>query len=604
MADQQPGDDATAAGLPDTTRNAGADTNEPPTADLPGRWSGAAAIPDQGGPRRSRWSRFKDRWAGTGGPGTDVDDRTTVPAVDPWADQDTPVWPAAYTAPAADPTLFDGPAERTLFPANPAPADRSPASADRTLVETNPAAAPPSADRTLFETNPAAAPAAADRTLFETSPSAPAAAGPPASTADPAPQRPSLLERVRRETERLRKEAAAAAREPINPPSVPAPGGPVSKASASGGPASGVPTPIGPAPGTYPPPAGGTGLPPRVRPQWQVWGERAAASSRQAAAEAPDRLRSWRQQAGAWGQQQAGSIRQQAGSLGQKAGPLREQDGSRGQQAGFPGRQTRSVGQQAGSVRDQAGSVRQQGGSVQKQAGDKGAGAAGRLRFGRRKPAPESAVPPRIPVQPRPAARPWPPTTARPRRRLRRLRRLTLVVAVVIALFTVGPYVQPHIPVLNQYPVTAILPDDFSDLSLRDTAAGRQAAQKLADQLQEAGSGSGTFAGIYGDGRGKRVTVFGVTGLRLTPGSDVTAQLSRLSDSLSLKNIQSVETGVFGVHQQCGTGRLDGTSVVVCAWADYGSLATVLLTRRSLDESAGLVSRLRSTVLTTTSPLV
>ncbi|HWS39599.1 MAG TPA: hypothetical protein VN408_43490 [Actinoplanes sp.] len=566
MADQQPGDGTTVAGTPDPTRAAGAGAGEPPTADLPGRWSGAAAIPDRGGIRRSRWSRFKDRLAGTGGQGTEIDDRTTVPAVDPWADQDTPAWPDAYTTPAADPTLFDGPAERTLFQTSPAPADRSPASADRTLFETAPAA-----DRTLFETSPAA-----DRTLFEASPAAPPAAGPSSRAADAAPQRPSLLERVRQETDRLRKEAAAAAREPVNPQPAPAAGGPVPAA----------PTPVGPAPGTYPPPAGGTGLPPRVRPKWQVWGERAAASSRQAAAEAPDRLRSWRQQAGTWGQQQAESLRQPAGSP--------DQAGYREQGAGSLGRPAGPVGRPAGPVRQQA--------------DDKGrqaaAGTPGRLRLWKRKPVPESAVPPRIPVQPRPAARPWAPTPARPKRRFRRLRRLTLVVAVVIALFTVGPYVQPHIPVLNQFPVTAILPDDFSDLSLRDTEAGRQAAQKLADQLQEAGSGSDTFAGIYGDGRGKRVTVFGVTGLRLTPGSDVADQLGRMADSLSLKNIQPIDTGVFGVHQQCGTGRLDGTSVVACAWADHGSLATVLLTRRSLDESATLVSRLRSTVLTTTSPLV
>jgi len=38
--------------------------------------------------------------------------------------------------------------------------------------------------------------------------------------------------------------------------------------------------------------------------------------------------------------------------------------------------------------------------------------------------------------------------------------------------------------------------------------------------------------------------------------------------------------------------------VVVCAWADHGSMATVLLTRRSIEESADLVSRLRSAVLT------
>ncbi|MDR6323083.1 hypothetical protein [Actinoplanes couchii] len=516
MADQQPGDNTTAAGMSDPTRNAGAGEGEPPTAALPGRWSGAAPVPARGGPRRSRWSRVRDRFAGTEGQGTDVDDRTTVPAVDPWADQDTPAWPAAWTTPAADPTLFDGPAERTLFETSPSPAPSRAA-----------AAGAGAADRTLFETEPAGA----DRTLFETAPAATPAPSEPAAE----PARPSLLERVKRETERLRKEAAAAAREPVNPaPAPPAPPAPA--------------PPVGPPAGTYPPPAGGTGLPPRVRPKWQVWGQRAAETGRQAATEAPERLRSWSQQAG-----------------------------TLGQQAGDKGRQAAEKSRQAVAE------------------------TPAKLRSWRRKPAPETAAPPRIPVQPRPAARPWTPP---PPRKRRRFRRLVLVVAVVIALFTVGPYVQPHIPVLNQYPVTAILPDDFSDLTLRDTAAGRQAAQKLAEQLQEAGSGTDTFAGIYGDGKGKRVTVFGVTGLRLTPGSDVESQLARLAGSLKLTDVRPVETGVFGVHQQCGTGRLDGTSVVACAWADHGSLATVLLTRRNVAESAELVAELRTRVLTTTSPLV
>jgi hypothetical protein len=45
-------------------------------------------------------------------------------------------------------------------------------------------------------------------------------------------------------------------------------------------------------------------------------------------------------------------------------------------------------------------------------------------------------------------------------------------------------------------------------------------------------------------------------------------------------------------------GRLSGTSVVLCAWADHGSLAIVVLTRRSVPDSAELTSTLRSAVLT------
>ena len=88
-----------------------------------------------------------------------------------------------------------------------------------------------------------------------------------------------------------------------------------------------------------------------------------------------------------------------------------------------------------------------------------------------------------------------------------------------------------------------------------------------------------------------------MTGWRFTPGNDVRAQLDRLAGDFRLSGVQSFDLGEFGAHESCGVGRQDGTAVVVCAWADHGSLATVLLTRRSLTDSADLVARLRSTVL-------
>jgi hypothetical protein len=464
MADQQPGDTTPAAGVPDPTRFAG--PGEPPTADVPGWWSGAAPVPETA-PRRSLWSRMVDRINGAE-PLDPDDDRTAIPAVDPWADQDTPAWPDAYTTPPA-PTRVD----------NPAPTHVS-----------GPARETPAASATTPSSLPA-----------------PGTYPPPAPGTYPPP-------------------AAG-----TNPP--PAPG-------TYPPPAPGTYSP--PAPGTYPPPAAGTGLPPLIPPKIRAWGRRAAAKGQQAAAGAPDRLRSLGQQAAARGQQVA---------------------------ADAPDR-LRSLGQQAAAKSQQV-----------------AAGAPGRLRLLSRRPAPSS--PPRIPVQPRtPVAAPW--TPPKPRRR-RRFRRLGLFLVVMLAL--AGAYL--YVPGLRQYPVTADLPDSFADLNLRDTEAGRRAAQRLADQLQ--GADGDTFAGVYTDARGKRVTVFGATGLRLTPGSDVDAQLSRLADSLNLKNIESFDLGEFGAHQRCGTGRLDDTSVVACAWADHGSLATVLLTRRSLSESAKLVADLRKSVL-------
>jgi hypothetical protein len=154
-------------------------------------------------------------------------------------------------------------------------------------------------------------------------------------------------------------------------------------------------------------------------------------------------------------------------------------------------------------------------------------------------------------------------------------------------------------PAARQYPVSASLPDTVADLTLRDDDASKRAADRLVQQMRdENASVDGVFAGVYGDANGKRVTIFGITGLRLAPGSDVKKQLGRLADTYHVAGTSSFDAGEAGVHEECGVGRDDGTGVVVCAWADHGSLATVILTRRSLDDSADLVSVLRSAVLT------
>jgi hypothetical protein len=205
-------------------------------------------------------------------------------------------------------------------------------------------------------------------------------------------------------------------------------------------------------------------------------------------------------------------------------------------------------------------------------------------------------LPPAPPWIQRPPQRPLPP----PRRRRRRWGRRFGLFGLLGLLCCCGlPLAYLNVPAARQYPVNAVLPDSFLDLNKRNDDSSKEAAARLAGELQDAGGkADDTFAGIYGDGDGKRVTVFGVTGWRLDPGHDVQAELDRLSDEFGLKRVQSFPAGGLGVHEECGVGHSDGDTVVVCAWADHGSLATVLLTRRSLKESAELVEQLRSTVLT------
>jgi hypothetical protein len=152
-------------------------------------------------------------------------------------------------------------------------------------------------------------------------------------------------------------------------------------------------------------------------------------------------------------------------------------------------------------------------------------------------------------------------------------------------------------PAARQHPVTAALPDTVADLDLRSDRASRRAADRLADGLRATGA-SNVFAGVYGDRNGKRVTIAGTTGFRLTPEADVEAEVDRLAAAYDVRDVAPFDAGETGVHERCGVGRASGGTVVVCAWADHGSLATVLTTRRSVADSAELTGLLRSAVLT------
>jgi hypothetical protein len=204
---------------------------------------------------------------------------------------------------------------------------------------------------------------------------------------------------------------------------------------------------------------------------------------------------------------------------------------------------------------------------------------------GLKPPGPPQGLRPPGPPQ---GERPLPP----PRKKRRPLRKFG-VFTLLTLVFCLGVPAFFLLPAAGQYPVSAVLPDSVSDLNLRDDSSSRRAAENLTAEL---GDGR-AFAGIYADGNGKRVTIFGTTGLRLTPEQDVEAQIRQLTPDYDIKDVREFDTGETGVHERCGTGKAGRNTVVVCAWADHGSLVTVLMTRRSVADSADLTAVLRSAVL-------
>lgn len=153
-------------------------------------------------------------------------------------------------------------------------------------------------------------------------------------------------------------------------------------------------------------------------------------------------------------------------------------------------------------------------------------------------------------------------------------------------------------PVSAQYPVRAALPVQIEDLSLRQDSRSAETAKQLENEVrQEHWLAEDTFAGVYSTNSGKRVTVFGGTGFRLSPESDAEAEISRLTDRYALNAPETVDTGVRGRHERCAVGRADGGDVVVCTSVDHGSIATGVFTRLSVGDSATLLNTLRAQIV-------
>ncbi|MGI5215602.1 hypothetical protein [Plantactinospora sp. CA-290183] len=75
------------------------------------------------------------------------------------------------------------------------------------------------------------------------------------------------------------------------------------------------------------------------------------------------------------------------------------------------------------------------------------------------------------------------------------------------------------------------------------------------------------------------------------------SEFTRLREQYGITEEQAVDATERGEYRRCGAGRRDGESVVVCTWADHGSLATALFTRLSVQDSADLLTDLRAGIV-------
>jgi len=152
-------------------------------------------------------------------------------------------------------------------------------------------------------------------------------------------------------------------------------------------------------------------------------------------------------------------------------------------------------------------------------------------------------------------------------------------------------------PIWDQYPATVSLPAEAAGLALRDDADSTNTASQLRDQVRaDHLLAEDVFAGIYSGG-GNRVTVFGATGFRLTPKSDLDGEFVDLTERFNLVDTTDVDAGAPGGYLRCALGEAEGDDLILCAWADHGSLGVATFSAGSMMNSAALVRELRTALV-------
>jgi hypothetical protein len=150
----------------------------------------------------------------------------------------------------------------------------------------------------------------------------------------------------------------------------------------------------------------------------------------------------------------------------------------------------------------------------------------------------------------------------------------------------------------QQYPANADVPKAVAGLRLLDDARSTRTARELRQQAQSRNWWADqTFAAVYDGGPGWRVTVYGTTGFRWAPESDLKAEIDHLTAKYQLTDVRDVEPGSLGGHQRCGFGFADGDDLVLCGWADHGSLGIATFSAGSLEKDAGMLRELREQIV-------
>lgn len=195
---------------------------------------------------------------------------------------------------------------------------------------------------------------------------------------------------------------------------------------------------------------------------------------------------------------------------------------------------------------------------------------------------PPPRVPPHIPPQYRRKRRKWP--------------WVLLTMALLCGGCCGGAFLWSK-QIYDQYPASAATDATVAGLTAVEDATAAQVVSRLRGSIDTEQIDEARFSVVYRDTNKRRVTVFGTTRLVADPKKAIDASMTRLTDELQLTDVHKVDAGPLGGQERCGTGRLDGRSISMCAWADHGSMGVGLFAGRSIEASSPMLQEIRGSII-------
>jgi hypothetical protein len=154
-------------------------------------------------------------------------------------------------------------------------------------------------------------------------------------------------------------------------------------------------------------------------------------------------------------------------------------------------------------------------------------------------------------------------------------------------------------PFWDAYPASVSIPAQAAGLARLDDSNTRQTTRDLEGRVRSQYLLiEDVFAAVYAEPEtgANPVTVFGATRFITDPGGDLKSDLPKLTRT-TITGVRDLDSGPPDGSLRCGNSESDGNAVVVCGWADHGSIGVGIFAGRSIDTSAGLLRGLRAAII-------